>query len=390
MKEVYFQNDGILDPVSITTFGVNAKDNDNPIGYFGTGLKYAIAILLRHKQSILIKSGDAEYRFTVKNETVRNKDFDVVCMNDTPLGFTTELGKEWELWQAFRELYCNTLDEKGVITNKLIEHSENQTTIIVDGDLFHECFLNKGDVILDLPIYLATERCDFHKNKSNHIYYKGIRIYDLRHPSFMTYNIHYGLDISEDRSAKYVFQIRNKIATLIVTCEDRQLIKEILTCGNNYFEWELDYADDPLRKPSETFLDVASQLRLNPKAHHSIQKVLHAHRRIPEPLDAELTHIQNVMLDRAIKFCRQIGYPVDKYRIIASADLKSGIMGLAENNTIYLSVDAFGIGTKYLASTMIEEYLHLHTGYGDMTRELQNHLFNDIVSLGEQLLGEPV
>jgi len=37
-----------------------------------------------------------------------------------------------------------------------------------------------------------------------------------------------------------------------------------------------------------------------------------------------------------------------------------------------------------------EEYLHLHTGYGDMTRELQNHLFNDLVSLGERVIGEPV
>jgi hypothetical protein len=66
------------------------------------------------------------------------------------------------------------------------------------------------------------------------------------------------------------------------------------------------------------------------------------------------------------------------------------MMGLAEDKTIYLSIDVFGMGTKYLASTLIEEYLHLHTGYGDMTRELQNHLFNDIVSLGERIVGYPV
>lgn len=45
---IIFRNKGVIDPKSITTFGVSSKENPGAIGFFGTGLKYAIAILLRH------------------------------------------------------------------------------------------------------------------------------------------------------------------------------------------------------------------------------------------------------------------------------------------------------------------------------------------------------
>jgi hypothetical protein len=44
---VVFENPGEIDAAAIRTFGVSVKEGENPIGFFGTGLKYAIAILLR-------------------------------------------------------------------------------------------------------------------------------------------------------------------------------------------------------------------------------------------------------------------------------------------------------------------------------------------------------
>ena len=117
MSKVYFSNNEELDPISITTFGINAKNNDSAIGYFGTGLKYAIAIILREGCKIAINSCGNSYKFSLKEQTIRGKSFSVICMNGNPLGFTTELGKNWELWMAYRELHCNTLDEGGTITD---------------------------------------------------------------------------------------------------------------------------------------------------------------------------------------------------------------------------------------------------------------------------------
>jgi len=45
LKPIIFHNQGELDIRAVTTFGLSVKKNDNPIGYFGTGLKYAIAAL---------------------------------------------------------------------------------------------------------------------------------------------------------------------------------------------------------------------------------------------------------------------------------------------------------------------------------------------------------
>jgi hypothetical protein len=54
-----------------------------------------------------------------------------------------------------------------------------------------------------------------------------------------------------------------------------------------------------------------------------------------------------------------------------------------------LSISSFGVSVK-VASTLIEEFLHLRHGWKDMSRELQTFLFDKLVSLGEELNGEPL
>ena len=54
---VVFENTGEIDILSISSFGVSVKEGDSPIGFFGTGLKYAIAVLLRHNQKITAYCG---------------------------------------------------------------------------------------------------------------------------------------------------------------------------------------------------------------------------------------------------------------------------------------------------------------------------------------------
>lgn len=54
MSKLYFLNNGEFDVSAMLTFGVSAKESDNPIGQFGTGFKYAIAIILRLGGSISV------------------------------------------------------------------------------------------------------------------------------------------------------------------------------------------------------------------------------------------------------------------------------------------------------------------------------------------------
>ena len=57
MTYVIFENPGTLDPRALTIMGLNAKENTNPIGYFGTGFKYGVAIALRDNCNVLIQDG---------------------------------------------------------------------------------------------------------------------------------------------------------------------------------------------------------------------------------------------------------------------------------------------------------------------------------------------
>lgn len=41
-KIVAFRNKGVIDPKSITTFGVSSKEGEGAIGFFGTGLKLSL------------------------------------------------------------------------------------------------------------------------------------------------------------------------------------------------------------------------------------------------------------------------------------------------------------------------------------------------------------
>lgn len=121
---IIFQNQGLIPIDAFTTFGINAKPNsDNPIGYFGTGLKYAVAVTLRLGGTFRLFRGIEEYEFYLKEKDFRGKSFQTVRMRKRKslmarwsydkLPFTTELGKNWKPWMAIRELESNTRDENG-------------------------------------------------------------------------------------------------------------------------------------------------------------------------------------------------------------------------------------------------------------------------------------
>ena len=175
-NKVYFANDGIIDVTAMTSFGVSVKENDSPIGFFGTGFKYAIAILLRKKHKITVQAGDTEYVFTKEPKYVRGKFFNFVTMNGQQLGYTTEYGKTWEMWQAYRELYCNTLDEGGVITTNRDEIKDRQTIVTVEGAEFYDVHNDKNHIILSSKhLYNASPAIHIHANSTRSIFYKTIR-----------------------------------------------------------------------------------------------------------------------------------------------------------------------------------------------------------------------
>lgn len=397
--KLYFKNDGEIDEILIKTMGVNVKQNDSAIGFFGTGLKYAIAVFLRENQSITIYSGLKKISFAKSSKTIQGKTFDFVEMNSdgetSTLGFTTELGKNWKVWQAFREIYCNALDEGGSMSLDDVIPESGKTVIVLEGDLISKVYENRSKYFLEnrTPIY-TSEHLDCYYGETNSIYYKGICVFNTQKPLKYTYNIKKKIDLSEDRTALYEFQIKEAICDSLFDCHELEIIENILCANENHFENSLDVESSGKFKTNNEIDAVFLQTRRELKPiNYSL--VLFYKKNKPEMakyiFDSYKTNvIEEKMMAKAINFLVNLGLFNEKYEICVVETLGYGTLGLALNNKIYISKDIFNHGTKYLASTLLEEFIHLDRKYFDCTRELQTHLFDTVISLGERLNGEPI
>lgn len=378
---IIFQNKGAIDIRAIKTFGISAKDNDSAIGFFGTGLKYAIAILLREKQEIVIHSGLKKYEFTLKTYETRGKSFDIVCMNGKELGFTTELGKTWELWQAFRELWCNCTDEGGKIRrskavkaghlslaakdSEIVESDDAEagmTIIYVTGEKFEQLYNERGKIILLSKPIAETGEIEIHDGLSQSVYYKKIRICNPLKPTLFTYNIKKDIDLTEDRTAKYDFQIKAHIIKMILQSDDEAFIESCLTATEGYYEHDLDYKETyRYTSPGLVFLRVVGALR--DKKDHSVNRsacaIWVSHQDTSSTTEViSLTDEQKTILDAAITLAKQAGFNVDKYQIITVNTLGS-YLSQVEARNIFLSIKLFGKGRGSIAKHLIHRYLEI-------------------------------
>lgn len=399
---IIFQNPGEADVLALTTFGVNVKESENPIGFFGTGFKYAIAVLLRTGHDITLLCGEEEYVFYARKETIRGQEFSLVYMNNNVgeaerLGFTTELGKNWEVWMAYRELYCNAKDENGwTCEEDNPVGSAGKTKVVVVGEGIYNSHLRRAEFILESePLFTNPhEGVEIHQGVSNSVFYRGIKILEVpngRSTKF-TYNLKRQLDLTEDRLAKYPWMVEAQLRNAIVTCEDVDVAKETLIAEAGFFEHHFKY-NDSSETPAAGFLGAISNLAeanfgsLNNSAYALYKKTTAANL---VPTQLQLSPLHSNVLSRAVQFCLALGFQVDNYQIKPVLELGDGVLALAAQNIICVSKACLELGTRKTAHALIEEYVHLHTGFGDMTRELQTWLFMKVVSLGEQVTGEPL
>lgn len=391
---IIFENSGEIDPRLITTFGVNVKESDNPIGFFGTGLKYALAILIRNGCSVIMQSGEQQFTFGKKTIQLRDKPFEFVTMNDEPLGFTTEVGKQWALWMAYRELYCNAQDEGGRTykADAMPQPQAGITRAVVDGDEFNKVAANHGTYFLSSEPFIKTDNANIHHGQSKSVYYRGVMVGSLGpRPTMFTYNVTSALDLTEDRTIAYPWAAAYRAARAILTCHERQVIRDAVLASDSYQEHEFDF--DHSEEPSAEFMEVVGTLMRDSRSmvnRTAIEKwKKHAQFNVT-PDTIALNKVEQAMLAKAIKFCADIGYDLSKYQIVPVESLGPDILGMAADDRIYISQRAFMTGTKCVAGTLIEEYVHLKHHLPDCSRSLQNYLLDRMVSLGELATGAPL
>jgi hypothetical protein len=398
---VVFENPGELDVRAIRTFGVSAKESENPIGFFGTGLKYAISILLRTGHQIRVTSGLSVYEFTTMKDSMRGKEFDFVMMNGEALPFTTDLGKTWEVPQAFREIYCNCLDEGGgVALDKPGAPKKGITRVEVSGAEFEKSYYNRDKIVLKMPEHLLIHdgEVKIYDAPSQIIYYRGIAAGSREEPSAYTYNIIAKQDLTEDRTLKSTWDVARAIAMAVGGMTDKKHLRRIICAGEGCTENRINFNFCSAANLSDEFFEVVKEeylknnTRLNFTA-KNIFKTMKAKDLPKEYSSIELNAVEKKTLSRAIEICTKVFPDFKDFPIVVAASLGEDVHGLAEmeGKTIVLSRHCFQIGTKYLVSTMIEEYMHLTTGFADCSRKMQTHLFDFIAGMIEiYVTGEPI
>lgn len=388
MNTITFQNDGLIDLRAVRTFGMSAKEGKNPIGFFGTGLKYAIAISLRLGCKVVLYRGLERYEFKTTEARVRNSEFSIVTMNGEELGFTTDLGKTWEPWQAFRELYCNAIDEGGAVHSGEVEPTPETTTIVISGHPLFTAYCERDSIVLRGQPKWRTETAEVFERPTSFAYYRGIKVGKLPHDSLFTYNVLSPLELTEDRTIKYDYQFRTAVRDAILRFGPSDLAERFLRAPTGSFEASMDM--DTYIEPSEAFMATLERLTFR---HCTNQSALRVYKRfkkcelLPDP--TPLNRVEEKQLQRAIAFCEWMGYPVRDYEIVVTTDLGDRVWGRAYEGRIYLNRRAFMSGTKIVAGTLLEEYLHLKHGFLDESRDLQNFLLDALMSMGELARGEP-
>lgn len=398
MSYVVFENIGEIDPLAIQTFGVSVKESDHPIGFFGTGLKYALAILLRTGHKVTLQSGLKQHEFKLADITIRGTPFRLVTMDEAPLGFTDQLGKTWEVWMAYRELYCNTKDENGTVdvSEDIPAPVAGLTRFIVGGEEFLTQHRNRQIFLLEGEPMLKLAGCDVHKGNACGVFYRGILVH--RFPkgksSMFTYNLTRYIDLTEDRTAKYTSFLPMYLAADFIECQDEDFLKQVLVAKEDHFEYDIDYKDTyGPAKPSETFNNTISCLMSDRAArtnYSAVKRYKEAKRALLEPATTVLRGVEAEMIERAIAFCKRIGFAVDDFPIIVTDTLGAGIYACAEGGRIYIARQSFQQGTKMVAAALIEEFVHLRYDLADDSREMQTFLLTRLVSIGEELGGAPL
>jgi hypothetical protein len=262
MKYLVFDTPGLLDKRAFSLIGVSAKPSvDNPIGRFGTGLKYSIACLVRWSGEVAIWIGDDRYTFSKLKGTFRGTDYNSITLRrdrfgitgrNTRLPFPDTYGRDWKPWQVMRELEANTADENGdsYIVDTPPLGIVGRTLIVVTDPTVIAAYEDRDTVFLPRG-YRQGDGVQVFDKPSKYIYWRSMRVLELQRPALLTYNILDNMSITEDRTLTSEWEARVKIARWLTAQADAAYVRKVITAKQGDWEHEMDL--ETYSTPSDAF-----------------------------------------------------------------------------------------------------------------------------------------
>lgn len=432
-KYILIQNDGEIETNSFELIGASTKRNDSTkIGFFGSGLKYSIAYMMRSGINFKVFSGETELKFTTKEENFREQTFQRICINGNPTSYTTTMGPTWkEDWFVLREIYCNALDENNcqivkdtenvfpstgktrifieatesltkVVNNWNAYFADERTPLFSETDLY-TCVLATEDnntTIQDVKVFYKTDGVLFRK---------GIRVYSDKALMY-DYDFPF-VNINEDRTAKNYNGLYYCVLNLFAKFSNEDYIKDVLRSAmdsEKTFEYRaieysipddvvnerwIKFSEDNLLVVREKSGKYAEEIEKSKKEVFMIPQSFarHIKKKLPQcrlmgmgsifgevsAEEIELTPKMQYLLKEVTGSLKEMNYELgyevqaarfDDERVLGKADMKNKIIMIADQT--------FDLGRRELAMTLMEENEHLKSGKEDETRAFQTHIFS--------------
>lgn len=419
MKYIRVKNAGEIEPQALTLLGASTKRNDTTkIGQFGSGNKYALAYLLRNDYGLKIFSGETEIAIDVRKEKYRENEYGVIHINGQQTSITTEFGKDWEFWQALREIYCNALDEGQCEMDYVqnITPKAGETHFYIQNKEAAVEFLSKFDDYFSVNkkvLFECAEGSIIEKSGTTaNIYRKGIKCFNSNKQSTYDYTFN-NIKVDENRLVTYTWQVEETMWNIIYQCTDKEVIKSILhNCGNsNFIEGSIsDISSISASKISPQFMECLKELRLAPAGYAGLLKPDEVHNHIIVPTkifeslrgkmedemvpdkfkvsrrgvffrEIPMDNLCDATLRKVMDFFNECGVVIPYEIKLAIFDNKD-VYGYAdiEDETIYVSQLCVEQGTNMLANCILEEYIHIKYKVMDETRAFQNAMFSEFIA----------
>lgn len=415
---ILFENEGEIPINAFKLLGASSKRNDDTkIGFYGTGLKYAIALMLREGIDFKIFSGTKEVRIGKRQTKFLDQKIYVMTVNDEKTSITLDAGIDWQPWFAIREIYSNTIDEGGKMQlNAPVEPVAGKTRIYIDSanlkltDIMASWgdFFTIGRVVAEKieksPSGRILEKTETNPNFT--VFRKGIRAYTQNKQSLFDYDLD-TLDINESRVAKYSWQAETHSAKLLARAT-QQTVSRFLALADKertheFMEWENDFwqycdimfdkswlvaINDRMLIPAnfagrydQTGATLVLPDTLIQKLKGSFGQYIRVVGEDQEPftvaegIDMQLVH-------QSIDMFNNAGFEIDKSDVMMAQFHDKAVLGCTSGNKIVLSTKLLEDSDRpHLDAAILEEYIHIKTGHGDNSRQMQTYLFQLIVTM---------
>lgn len=379
---IIFHNPTELDLEAVRLMGASVK-KPGSFGRFGTGLKYGIASVLRAGASLRMFIGPREYRFTSRAVEVRGETFEEVMLERLDdgnwlaesLGFTTQLGRDWEPWMVVRELACNARDEGGdfFLTKQDVPDCfscENGSTLFAlewpEVEEGWDEVLAGLFVPAEVEPLAEVEGVRILPGKAQHIYHRGVRVMKLPKESAFTYDIAAPVELTEDRTAKYAFIVEENVRRALLSTEDPGIVAASVTHRDGW-EGSLKWIDETWRKPAPGFTWLEEVGRLRERRSGLVDgavKLYLMHRAVKEGkhYGGYYQEATPPALDTALGELEELHVRLKDEDIYVVAELPGGVMSLASEGRIYVTSGLLDSRPYTIARELLLRHLEVASG----------------------------